>query len=458
MTNLHIIQYNVHAEQRYFLGEFRELYNMISLNGNIVSHTPQGVAAFLARANKDFFIDPQTHAFQHPTIHLKRNISSREKGESPRFDFKPSIRKLAESHLQGVFASVLDNDRPIMPADFFSSARNINNEIVAQTCENVVRFQKETLANSLDEEELEFIGEEDGLKPNFIIAPYFYLSPKYYREWLKINLACYAATKAIVNDVPVYLFLVISKEALQKGQKAIIDQLSQIQPDGIFLWIDGHAEEHLTDAEIGNFIKLVKGLRDTTDVLCNYHGGYLSTLLCHSDLNNLFNGVGHSINYGEHRKVVPIGGGIPMARFYFPIIHSRLRFGDGLGIILSKKWMSSASVYRENVCKCPQCTKLIQSCDSVDLAFAAYGDSHPVEFRRRSGTVVRLEYPNSEAKQAAAYHYLYNKAHELREIETKPLSDLLDEMDETFQDISPYVGEDLVDHLASWEKALSKIA
>ena len=43
----HIYHYNVHSEQRYFVGpEHRDLYDLIFLNGNIVSHTPAGIAAF----------------------------------------------------------------------------------------------------------------------------------------------------------------------------------------------------------------------------------------------------------------------------------------------------------------------------------------------------------------------------------------------------------------------------
>ena len=76
----HIYHYNTHAEKRYFLGsEHHSLYDVIALNGNIVSHTPEGVAGFLAMAAKDFYIDPQTHAFQHATINLKRDVSDKKR-------------------------------------------------------------------------------------------------------------------------------------------------------------------------------------------------------------------------------------------------------------------------------------------------------------------------------------------------------------------------------------------
>ena len=115
----HIYHYNTNSEQRYFLGrEHRDLYDIIALNGNIVSHTTSGVAAFISTTGKKFFIDPQTHAFQHPTINLKRDISEKESGEPPNYQFKPSIEKLAIERLGGVFTSVIQKDKPLNPDDF----------------------------------------------------------------------------------------------------------------------------------------------------------------------------------------------------------------------------------------------------------------------------------------------------------------------------------------------------
>ncbi len=147
----HIYHYNVHSEQRYFLGpEHRDLYDLIFLNGNIVSHTPSGIAAFLATTAKDFYIDPQTHIFQHNTIHLKRDNSDANKGETPNYQFKPSIIRLAQERLGKPFSFAIEQDRPLSHVDFFQDDGSINQEIINSMCENVVSFQKETMYNSLD--------------------------------------------------------------------------------------------------------------------------------------------------------------------------------------------------------------------------------------------------------------------------------------------------------------------
>ncbi len=198
----------------------------------------------------------------------------------------------------------------------------------------------------------------------------------------------------------------------------------------------------------------MRDLRNSSENIFNSHGGYLSILLCHSEAGNLLDGVGHSVNYGESRSVVPVGGGIPMARFYFPSVHSRLRFGDAVGIVYPLDWLSSQESYRDNICRCAQCTELIQNKNTINEVFLAYGESNPVTFRRRSGTIVSLEYPTSEAKRLAARHYLFNKAKEFLDIQEKSLSELLGELDNAYNAIAPVSGDDMISHLKNWHSAI----
>ncbi|OGC00022.1 hypothetical protein A2V82_14945 [candidate division KSB1 bacterium RBG_16_48_16] len=116
--------------------------------------------------------------------------------------------------------------------------------------------------------------------------------------------------------------------------------------------------------------------------------------------------------------------------------------------------LSSEAEYRENVCKCKQCAELIKNTESLDRAFYVYGDSNPVTFRRRGGSIVSLEYPTGDAKKAAAYHYLYNKAKEFEDIRTGDLKHLLENLKITYDDIAPHTGDELVAHLLTWKSSL----
>ena len=252
----HIYSYNTHAEQKYFLGEdMRELYDLISFNGNIVAFSPSGIAGFVATAYKEFYIDPQTHAFQHSTIHLKRKDS-----KTGKYVFKNSIKSLANSYLKGPFSEVVINDRPLLPKHFYNEDNNIESHLVDEICEGSLNFQKNVLQDSLDQETKEFMEDKEELRPKFLIAPYFYLSPKRAEEWFKLTIKCYERSREIEKELPVYISLIISQEVLHQNElkSEIISKLGEINPDGILLWIDQFEEEGLSLSEVTNFINLLK--------------------------------------------------------------------------------------------------------------------------------------------------------------------------------------------------------
>lgn len=454
----HIYNYNTHAEKRYFLGnEHRDLYDMIALNGNIVSHTPGGVADFVATAGKDFYIDPQTHAFQHPTEHLKRDVSDKKKNEPPRYEFKPSIIRLANERLGTLFSDVIKNDRPISPTRFFGRAGMIDNKAVTEICQSIGDFQLDTMRNSLDDEAREFMDGAAMFKPKFLVAPYFYLSSDNWKQWLTINIACYQKMRELFRDWPIYFNLMLSRDRLNDWDE-IIEALSPVKPDGILLWIDEHVEEGLGVSEIESYVNFLRGLKRVTDTVYNSHGGYLSILLCHSEAGDILDGVGHAMNYGEHRSVIPIGGGIPMAWFYLLSAHSRLRFGDATKIVQPRGWLGSITLYRENICMCHQCQELLSAKGSAEIVFdEVYGKSRTITITWHDGTKVSRNYPTKEAKQAATRHYLYNKAKEFDDIAGKSFSEVLQQLKSEYDKISLGPGGGFVAHLITWHNALNKL-
>jgi len=454
----HIYHYNTNGEQRFFLGsKLHPLYTLIAMNGNIVSHTPAGVAGFIANTAKPFYIDPQTHAFQHATSNLKRDVSDREKGEPPKMEFKPSIVKLAE-RLGTPFSSVIDNDRPLAPEAFIEGGGEPNAASIREICEKAVEFETRILLDSLDEEAKEFLDEKNQFDPALVVPPYFYLSPNRFKDWLKINIAAFEETRSIERSKPIFFPILVSQGTLAEQSTEIIEAVERVAPDGILLWIDGHTEETLSGNQVELFIKLTAGLRRFSGDVFNIHGGFLSILMGHNHLKNGLTGVGHAVNYGESRSIIPVGGGIPLAHFYFPSIHARLRFGDALGIMLAKGYLKSTESYLDNVCRCTECNELLaEKKGSADAAFYVYGESTPTRVKRRSGSVVSLEYPTKEAKQAASCHYLFNKAKEFQDVERLPFKQLVGTLRESYNELSSDVGEELVAHLNIWDSILNEL-
>ena len=454
----HILRYNTLGEKRYFLGDFHALYGLIGINGNIVSHAPAGIAAFAATTAKPFYIDPQTHAFQHSTENLKRDVRTKEEKENNdprRLEFKPSIVKLAKNHLGDPFTRVVDDDRPITLQDFHDDSGEINRALVANVSERVIQFQREILFESIKDDDKEFLDPTSGLSPAFYLSPYFFLEiSELMQGWIQLMEALYNASKVSANDVPVYFPLVISRELLDiESSKQLLYVIEKLSPDGICLWVDDFSEENAYQKDLHNYVSFLQNIRKYTKNIYIAHAGYFSVLLSHPEVG-LIDGIGHSINYGEHRTVVPVGGGIPMARFYLPALHARLRHGDALALIRKMGWLKDKDSYR-NVCQCKGCSDLIDEYKgNVDDAFALYGKSTPTTFLR-NGTYISLLLPTAEARGAASRHYLYNKAIEIEHL-SSPIADLAANISSTYDKLKAIVSSEDVSHLWRWLQSRDK--
>ncbi len=87
---LHLVLFGTFGESKYFLGEFKDSFDLIGINANIVAHAPEGIAAFISQlSKKNYFIDPQTYAFQHPV----KTIMRKKENE---WVIKKSIENLAQ--------------------------------------------------------------------------------------------------------------------------------------------------------------------------------------------------------------------------------------------------------------------------------------------------------------------------------------------------------------------------
>ena len=58
------------------------------------------------------------------------------------------------------------------------------------------------------------------------------------------------------------------------------------------------------------------------------YGGYESIILCNTNSPARLYGVAQSVGYGEYRAITPVGGGMPVNKYYFLPTHCRMRFDD----------------------------------------------------------------------------------------------------------------------------------
>ena len=446
----HIVRFGTAGDQQFLLGNFLNTYDQLIINANIVAHMPAALTSFLLMKakNKPYFIDPQTHAFQHDIDH----IQSGKTGE-----VRKSIKKLAEFFGEPVIACVIKEKRSLRPSDFK------NDRITLDYCDNVLKFQQEAISkeatNSDAAKYYKFVHDEHGLKlkkmfhPSLLVAPYFYLdSGDSFNDWLQVNLRCAAMSKKFSNKagLPLATQIVINRELLHDKEKIkkIVDGYRKSNTDIFLIWIDSFAENDASQEDLLAYIDFLKQLNYIAPIV-NLYGGFFSIVLGKCSVINNLVGVAHSLEYGESRGVVPVGGGLPTAKFYFPSLHSRLLFRDAFRAVRAVGGDKDAKSFHENVCDCSMCRKVIK--DNPESDFEIYGKSKPVQIKRR-GQYITIEYPLTETKEKTVSHYMWTKQKEYKQ--SYSLKETISALKSTHDKLGSIVRLQSIGHCGIWANVL----
>ena len=180
----------------------------------------------------------------------------------------------------------------------------------------------------------------EDLKPYAVISPYFYMTETSINRWLDVNVMAAKLASNYKNSCKLFVELVISQGILlsEKMCDDIIKGFSETELDGFIIWVDDLDEHKAGGAELKGLIYLAKGLRNRgNNEVINLHGGYFSILAAGTLGDSSFSGVAHGPEFGEHRPVVPVGGGIPIARYYVPKLHERVKYRDTIRILTEKR-------------------------------------------------------------------------------------------------------------------------
>lgn len=434
----HLMSFSTFAEQRYFAYPSPETYDSIVFNGNMVAHAPDGIAAFLLeKAGRiSYLVDPQTHAFQHQV-----SVVLNSNGE-----LKSSIRKLADR-----FGPLISNNagrRPLGPEDFSQKAARDD------FTRNVVDFQcslGQAMADSTANKYLD--GTSDDYKPGRIVAPYFFLSEYDVQAWLPIMAEC-IVTAAEYAEKRVWVEFCVSQGLMSdaKAIEGLVNLLARDECEGALLWIDDLNENSAPVASLKSIYDFLREVRRVANKpIINLRGGYFSLLLGSRAFGELFSGVSHGPEFGESRAVVPVGGGIPISKFYVPELHTRMRYGDAVAVFGSMGWLERADAFHRNVCDCVACVEILNGNSSN---FVLFGEANAKEIKRKYG-MVRMEFPTSEAKERCLRHYLQRKDREFGCVRTWSASDLLADLESSIQKYTPIVGDAGVRHLENWRRILN---
>jgi hypothetical protein len=437
----HWMLFGTFAEQRHFAYPTLDTYKGVIINANMAAYAPAGLAAFLLeRTGLVYFIDPMTHAFQHDPTFVTDN-----EGQP-----KSSIAKLAEQYdPEAKHIGALVGLRPLLPQHISDDA------ILQEFVGRCVAFQQTVLCAAMEEADaMKYVSvDSPKVTPHAVVAPYFYLTETNYDQWLPIQVRACRIAREQTGDCKLYTGVVISRGLLSDRAKTenLARNILDTPSDGFILWVDNFDEQSAGEIELGNFLDFAARLRENgrRDVI-NLHGGYFSILAAGNLGERVLTGVTHAPEFGEFRSVVPVGGGIPIARYYVPQLHSRVRYRDAVRLFRAMDWLKDAATFHENVCDCAECQATLNG-DPAN--FVLFGQGNTREVRRGTG-VVRIDFPATATKLRCLRHYLQRKKREFDASDSGSPEDLRAELRNNRERFEPLLG-DGVAHLAVWEQTLS---
>jgi hypothetical protein len=446
----HSIRYGKASETK-ILEKHQDTFDTMVLNATSLAYFGRSLSGFvfIKSKGKNFFIDPLTHAFQHPLDKI-----TNEKG-----DIRASIKKLIDIYGEPLERAVLNGYRPVNPDDF-------DNTTLRDFVKRVLDFQRQHLISSLDDDYKEYLNDEAfkdliPADPVFLTAPYFYMTRSNYQRWSNLNKHLLEVTREVASGSErIFGELVIDQEFLlhiSKDKEVLKKMLENYKiADGIAIWIDDfneHSAPQKTLCAAVNFVKHIKEKFPDKSVI-NLYGGYFSELMLKIGLD----GVVHGPEYGEFRAVVPVGGGIPIAKFYYPDLKCRIPSNEIL-YWLKPLEISSPKGFFKEICSCKVCHHYINNSGNVRESFReTYGKTEPVQIKGRKGKLIDREYPVAETTENCLAHYLEVKKNEFDNVAGKDLKILLEELAENYRKYKPYfdiwLDEKEFNHLLRWEKAL----
>jgi hypothetical protein len=225
--------------------------------------------------------------------------------------------------------------------------------------------------------------------------------------------------------------------------------------EGVYIWVDDMPETDVSMRTLEAYAELCRKLQSDEKRVVTLYGGYFSTALAGLTGGGVLSGACHGLEYGEDRGVVPVGGGLPMSKFYMPHMHRRVPFRDAVRLIAHIGGFDGAQDYFDKVCDCEACREVISA--DPEREFQAYGVTKPVSFRR-GGQVVTLDYPTPPTKDLCVRHYLHCKAREFHGVCEDSPANIVGGLRAAHDSVRQVIGADEAAYLKSWATILERYA
>lgn len=443
-----MLRYNTGTDKKAFVA-FKESFDAVIFNATIVAHSGSAIADLVSVYKNQYIIDPQTHIMQHDII----AIMSKDK-KTGQYHIKQSVKKYLDQLPSYVMNVIEKENRPL-------SATEINS-IIDDLVKSVFEFETQYVNSFIKEKEydkyLRYV--HVGPEPKVVIAPYFMLKKEMaedqIHEFIELNRKC--LEKFLLYQemqelrYPVAAQLVIDREILKNKNlcKLIREYYDCDGYEYIFLWISDFSGFECSLEEKKKYYRLLEVLNQMGKKPLMAYGGYDSILLTQKQMSVRLYGVAQSVGYGEARSITPVGGGLPVNKYYFYPLHKRMRFDEALGILMENGYFSSeksnaehANDYYAEICNCEQCKKIVKN--DIDN-FRVYNKSIPYIVKARYGEIKRNR-PTTEATLVAAFHFMFCKNNEWGQVNSMERKELIRQL---LSDYKRYGSKEAQKQIEEW--------
>jgi hypothetical protein len=390
--------------EKNYLSNSPDKYDGLFVSANVLESFPKALANFVYFLSKPYVIDPVTYVFGPAPI----NYAGRRW-------WADLLDAFGANQILPPGVSGFSPEQLIDP----SGRATPNLELFVR---KVIDYQKSrirAIALSIREirEFMQAMGGPVNEKPQFLVAPYFFM-PSASNRWAIVNRESIRLAVAHKGTYQLYGVLFIDKSLLgfPDELERMIQLLSISELDGYIVWIADFRETEAPEGLLRGFRSFVERLRTLNKPIINMYGGLFSYLLEASGIA----GVSHSICYGESKDPFTEGGGF-FVRYYHPRMRDKIPAGK-----IQVFW----SLRPDHRCTCPVCAAIVSAAQSwEDITI-----------------------------EQAALHFLNIRSEELAKIDGGNRQEIITDFSNAEQQIRPLdpTGslEQFYSHLSKWVQVL----
>ena len=353
--NLKLLRYNTGTDKKAFI-QFKKNFDAAIFNATIVAYSGSSIADLVSMHSRRYIIDPQTHIFQQDI-----SAYTTENKKSQKRTIKRSVVQYLDQMPVALKEKIIKQNSPPEKALIEKNLDSLVDCVYKFQTEYVNKYIKSKAYDKY----LSFANMPP--RPRLVIAPYFMIksnmSSYEKNTWLHYNRICLEKTIVLNktrDNEEISAQLVLEKEALSEELiDSIISTYAVPEYEYIFIWIDDFNSFEAKQKYNELFYKLINALNGIGKKPIMAYGGYESIILCNSGSPARLYGVAQSVGYGEYRSITPVGGGMPVNKYYFYPLHFRARFDDVATILSTKGYfdknknnLAHAHDFFNNICNC----------------------------------------------------------------------------------------------------------